>query len=449
MVESETLHHSVLERIGFLTPPSVFGFDSCNKVVDIKVKTAKIMTVGAQICKSKFNMTVDKFESLAEKCIGEDLYSNDKKINKHSKYRSIDGRGNNLLNPEWGASYTPFSRYGSKNYEDGIYKIKKSVTGSDLPNARLLVQEVLLKAVRSQPPTMKFNVMAILIILFATHDFHYQLPMQTQCKKADIGCCSADKRDVLPPEFSNSACFPIEIARDDPFYKNGNIGCLNMVRAQIVKYPDIVQTGDTLNRATGYMDLSSIYGSHESELNSIRLFKEGKLRLGKNGLLSVNAKGNYLPSMDRFVSTPIASIWPALFTRNHNNLAERLKNLNPHWREEIIFQEARRINIANFQYNLITAKSIERVFNSPINASYSDKINTANLIEFSYTYRGGHYYIPSDMLLQNDEYAETRILQSDTIGRIEILENNFDDVVRGATNQPINDEQYSDEVTLI
>lgn len=47
----------------------------------------------------------------------------------HFKYRSIDGRGNNLKNPEWGASDTPFSRFGLKNYEDGIYPIKKSVTG--------------------------------------------------------------------------------------------------------------------------------------------------------------------------------------------------------------------------------------------------------------------------------------------------------------------------------
>ncbi|KAG4079842.1 hypothetical protein HA402_014973 [Bradysia odoriphaga] len=255
------------------------------------------------------------------------------KIRAHPKYHAIDGRGNNLKNPEWGASDTPFSRYGPQNYKDGIYKIRKSVTGADLPNARLLFHNLLMKAVRSPPPKVTYNMMGLLIILFATHDLHYQVPTTPHCKDADIRCCSKDGQYALPNDLLNPACFPIEISKDDPSYKHGNIGCLNVVRSQLETYSNVVKPGQIpqiLNRATAFLDLSLIYGNYESELRPIRLFKGGKLRMGKGNLLPVDFNGKYLPSMDRFIVTPIASIWPALFARNHNNLAARLAKLNKH-----------------------------------------------------------------------------------------------------------------------
>lgn len=453
-VESKENWNSILEKFGFVTSNSVFGVPAYyDKCVDVQVKNAKIHTVGAQTFKKEYDMSVEDYESLAVQC--NDFGSVPKQCMKglkrtpevNNKYRSIDGRENNLKNPDWGAAGTPFSRFGSRNYEDGVYAIKKSVTGSDLPNARLLVQDVLTKAVRSPPPPLTYNVLALLVILFATHDLHYQVPIQPKHADKEILCCSHDGHRRLPPNLSNSACLPIEISKDDSFYQNGKIGCLNMVRSQIGEYSDDVQAGQILNQATAYLDLSLIYGNHESELKQVRLYKGGQLRLGKNKLLPADSNGKYLPSMNRFVAIPIASIWPALFARNHNHLAERLATLNAHWTDEIIFQEARRINIANFQYNLITAKSIERVFNRPVNESYSDVRNAGTYLEFAYVYRGGHYYVPSDMLFQDGNYTQTKqIRQSDTIGQIHLLENDFDDAFRGVANQPVNIGPFSDEV---
>ncbi|XP_037045582.1 peroxidase-like [Bradysia coprophila] len=442
LVESETNYSELLEQIGFLKRPFLFSADSCNTDLNTKVKNAKVNTIAAQIYRSDYNVSLQEFETSAINC----TKAKTRKISAHQKYRSIDGRGNNLKNPEWGASDTPFSRYGPPNYEDGIYKIKKSVTGADLPNARLLVQDLLMKAVRSPPPKVTYNMMALLIILFATHDLHYQVPTTTHCKDADIRCCSKDGQYALPNELSNSACFPIEISKEDPFYKHENIGCLNVVRSQLGTYSNDAKPGQILNRATAYLDLSLIYGNHASELRPIRLYEGGKLRMGKGNLLPVDSKGKYLPSMDRFVVTPIGSIWPALFARNHNNLAERLAKLNKHWDNETVFQEARRINIANFQFNLITAKNIEKVFNKVVNESYSEERNAATCAEFSFTYRAGHYYIPQHMVLRHENDSETKYLQSDTIGKIDILENDFDAVLSGATQQHLNVEQYADEV---
>lgn len=446
LVESESYYNSFLERIGLVTQSSIFRVESTSEYVNMRVIDAKIQTVGAQLFKSEFNVSSSIFEDTYRQCTRKDV---NRSTAWHFKYRSIDGRGNNLKNPEWGAAATPFSRFGSKNYEDGIHAIRKSVTGTDLPNARSLVQNVLMKAVRLPPPKFQYNLMGLLIILFATHDLHYQVPTQSKCDKYEIRCCSKQLRHPLPPALSNSACLPIEVPSNDPFYKKANIGCLNMVRAQLAKYNDGFETGQIMNRATSYLDLSLIYGNSESELTPIRLYRRGKLRMGKNNVLPVDRNGGYLPSMDRFISTPVGSIWPALFSRNHNHLAERLARLKPRWNDEIIFQEARRINIANFQFNLITAKSIERVFNEVINAKYSDRINVATSVEFAFTYRAAHYYTPSHMLFQSESNRSRRYLQSNTIGRIDLLENAFDDALMGALNQHVNVGQFSDEVFFV
>ncbi|KAG4071048.1 hypothetical protein HA402_001485 [Bradysia odoriphaga] len=458
-VESRENYDRNLESRGFVTSHNIFGVRVCNQCYGAAPKLAILHTVGAQTFKKRFNMTGKDYESLAVQCKDFGSTSNQyaKAFNSFfknglgrttmPKYRSIDGRHNNAKNPNWGASGTPFSRYGPKNYQDGIYSIRKSVTGSDLPNARLLVEEVLNKAVRSPTPELAYNVLGLLIILFATHDLHYQIPMQPKDVEEEILCCTQDRHAVLPSNLSNSACLPIEVSGNDSSYKNEKIGCLNMVRSQIGEFPDAVQAGEIVNQATAYLDLSLIYGNHESELKGIRLFKNGTFRMGKNNLLAVDSNGKYLKSMERFTTLPIGSIWPTLLTRNHNHLAERLAALNSHWDDEIIFQEARRINIANFQFNLIAAKSIERVFKKAVNESYSELRNAGTFIEFTFTYRGAHYYVPSTMQFRDLNYTLTNeVLQSDTIGRIELLENNFDDALRGVANQPVNMKSYSDEI---
>lgn len=328
------------EKYGCVTPHSVFGVRFDNQCIDAEVKLAKIVTRVAQYYKDDVHVSLKKFESTADKCKDvldppdqciQDLLSNTK---VHQKYRSIDGRGNNAKNPHWGASATPFSRFSPKNYEDGIYSIKKSVVdGSDLPNARLLVQEVLTKAFRSTPPPETLNVVALLIILFATHDLHYQVPMQPKGGDKEILCCSKNRYPLPLETLSNNACLSIEVSKADILYKNGKIGCLNMVRTQIGELPGQIEPGEIMDHATGYIDLSLIYGNHESQTKELRLYKEGKLRMGKNNLLPVNANDEYIKAMDRFVAVPVASIWPSLFARNHNHLTERLAALNPHWND--------------------------------------------------------------------------------------------------------------------
>jgi len=144
---------------------------------------------------------------------------------------------------------------------------------------------------------------------------------------------------------------------------------------------------------------------------------------------------------------PIASIWPSLFARNHNNLALQLQRLNPSWNDETLFQEARRINIATFQYNLITSGAVQdSISNIPINETYSPFKNAATTLEFAIAYRMAHYYLHDQMLFLFEDGTNTTYLQSDTIGRIDLLEDNFDAALRGALSAVVNAGPYGDEI---
>lgn len=319
--------------------------------------------------------------------------------------------------------------------------------GSDLPNARKLVREVLMKAWRSPPADLKYSQLALFVILFVTHDIHYQIPKRLDNSNYEISCCTKNKCREVPPHAKDADCLPIDIPTNDPFYKNGHIGCMNLVRSELGRYSDGVETGEIMNHATAFVDLSLIYGNRESELKPIRLFTKGLLRMSEHGVMPVDKDGNYLPSTNRFMSTPIATLWPGLFARNHNHLAQRLTQLNPQWNDETIFQEARRINIAIFQANLIKAHTIEAVFHQKVDEPYSELSNVATYLEFSFAYRSGHYYMPSKLILEKENGTRTEILQSDTIGKFDsIVEPNFDDALRGAINNPVNIGQYTDEI---
>ncbi|KAG4071223.1 hypothetical protein HA402_008958 [Bradysia odoriphaga] len=368
LIASRAEHELDLERAGFVESDDVFGaapdFDRCTA---INLKNAELHTIAAQFFKSELSMPLDQFQLLTERCQKFVSSACTKIFNaektKLSKYRSINGRGNNLENPEWGVSGIPFLRFGSKNYEDNVYSIKRSVAGLELPNARKIVQEILSKAAIYPRPEFVYNTMPLLAALFITHDVHYQVPSQPNNPSDEYRCCSKNGEYVLPSSFSNVACLPIEISRNDSFYKHGNIGCLNMVRSQVAEIANQVQPGEILNLATSFMDLSLIYGNRDSELTPIRSYKSGMFRMGRNGLLPVDKNGQYIKPMKRFTDVPLACIWPSLLSRNHNHMAKRLAKLNPHWSDEVLFQEARRINIANLNYNFVGSGLVDRAIN--------------------------------------------------------------------------------------
>jgi len=65
-------------------------------------------------------------------------YCIEEPVCEQSKYRTIDGSCNNLQRPLWGRSNTAFTRLVPPAYADGLDEPRVSVTGKELPGARVV-----------------------------------------------------------------------------------------------------------------------------------------------------------------------------------------------------------------------------------------------------------------------------------------------------------------------
>lgn len=120
-----------------------------------------------------------------------------------------------------------------------------------------------------------------------------------------------------------------------------------------------------VNQATHFLDGSQIYGSTYRKSTALRSFIDGKLEM------LVSNERNYLPisqnpTEDCQISSsnsfcyrsgdsrvnfqPQLTIMHTLWYREHNRIAELLAKLNSQWDDETLFQETRRIVIAEMQH---------------------------------------------------------------------------------------------------
>ena len=403
---------------------------------------SEYFNTAARLVSDRNKSELNLFKNFAE-CLGR----SETELSSRPKYRTINGYGNNLKHPFWGTPGTPFARFGPKNYDDEIHSIRKSVSGSELPNPRRIVQEILLKAQKNPRTSDTPNSLLNLLVLYVTHDLAHQVPVEAFDSQEKIRCCSGGNKNVLPPSLSHSSCLPVAVGKNDPFYGPADVRCLNFVRSELSTSPSRTQYGEIMNKASAFMDQSIIYGTEEVQTQKVRTFSGGKMNLGPKNILPTDNLGKYTISSDRLTAIPLGAIFAVMFSRNHNNLASSLEQLNTSWDDEKLFQEARRINIALLQKFILSGRVIEQVAKKRVNESYSENFDPSVSVEFSTaTYRFLHYFVQPDMLLIDENYENSSIPLSDTLGRIDIIENRFDDALRGILDQRANFGDYADEV---
>ena len=66
-------------------------------------------------------------------------------------------------------------------------------------------------------------------------------------------------------------------------------------------------------------------------------------------MLFLTVDGARIPGDSRSNEQPGLTVYHTVWVREHNRLARHLAYLNPHWDDERLYQEARRIVIAEIQ----------------------------------------------------------------------------------------------------
>ncbi|XP_060838351.1 peroxidase [Rhopalosiphum padi] len=280
----------------------------------------------------------------------------------NNKYRTIDGSCNNLRYTNWGIPNSKYARLLPPKYSDGIHAPPTSVSGEPLPGSRL-ISIVMFPDVPIPDPVWTLITMTWGQIV--THDMSMSMGT-TQAKRHSIRCCDDNGR--LLSNNPDVHCFPITIPEDDPVFSKFHRECMNFVRSTTDQ-----ETGcnagnkpaEQLVVVSHWMDASFVYGSSQRLADTLREGIGGRLRVEfRDGRPWPPAAANKSAVCDqqtdeepcyqfgdrRANQNPQLTVLQILFLREHNRIATVLSHINPHWDDETLYQESRRVLIAEFQH---------------------------------------------------------------------------------------------------
>ncbi|KAJ8932932.1 hypothetical protein NQ314_014310, partial [Rhamnusium bicolor] len=355
-----------------------------------------------------------------------------------TKYRSYDGSCNNLKHSDWGMAHTRYGRFLPPNYGDGISEPTVAKSGRLLPGSRYL-SLAFYPDVSIEDELHTLNVMQYGQII--AHDMSL----------TDIVPCCTEKGQNLDSEHLPHQCRPIQLSRDDPDYSRENKSCMGFIRTTTDRDRNCSnrnQPAEQLSQVSHYLDLSIVYGNDEKITDQMRQYEYGRLRVEiRNGDTRINQNTEL-------------TVLHVILLREHNRIADELARLNPHWSDEIIFQEARRIAIAEHQHityyewmPIILGKDYllksEVLYETQgfVN-DYNENMNPSVLNEHANAaFRFFHTNIAGRL---ETSYGNLRL--SDWNFRPKILEegDNFDRLTRGLNtqHQMASDRYHDEEVTL-
>ena len=194
------------------------------------------------------------------------------------RYRTLDGSCNNLNHSHWGAAGTTYGRLVPAKYSDGV-----SIP-VDLPSARLISTKLF---DNKSDPCPHHTIVMMQFGQFVAHD------MASGGAPIHPSCCENGK--ITSHE---SHCFPILIPSDDPVRTSEGTECMNFQRTLTDRDNEADdesrKPAQQINVVTSFLDLSLIYGNSRKELEPIRLFSGGRLKMdvrdGKVGIFLIQKK---------------------------------------------------------------------------------------------------------------------------------------------------------------
>lgn len=384
----------------------------------------------------------------------------------HRKYRTIDGTCNNLDCPFQGAAEVPFMRLLNPDYEDGIGL--PWGWSKPLPSARLISRSVI--AANEVSASKVYTLMLMQIGQFLDHDIDI-----APVTPSDLVFNQTQPDRLLSCDdicYNDAPCFPIPVPANDHRISRE---CLPFSRSSAVCGTGAASllTGDTgvhrqqLNGITSYIDGSHIYGSSNYTASKLRRFNgSGKLKSGKrvdgvldkyflpfdeNALVDCstgvhsNRSACFLAGDVRVNEQVGLTAMHTLFFREHNRVVDVLSGLNSHWDGERLYQEARRIVIAQWQ-NIVYSEYIPKILGAGYMREYSGydpKVDATIANGFATAaYRFGHSQIMPLFPRLNPSYKPLAIgplkLQDAFFAPFRLLEEGgIDPLLRGLISSPV------------
>lgn len=314
--------------------------------------------------------------------------------------RSIDGRGNNIENPEWGAAFTTELRIAPAAYADGV----SAIGGTDRPNPRVVSNAIAAQS-RSVLSQRGLSDWIWQWGQFIDHDLTFS--------------------DAATPEEVMSIAIPM----GDPFFDPFATGRVVIEQKRSIFDPATGSGPDNpreqINMLTAFVDGSGVYGSDEERAAWLRTFDGGRLKVSEGDLLPLNdgtqvmgGPGN-LPSFatDLFVAGDIRANEQVglisvhtLWVREHNRLADELAAAHPDWDDERIYQRARKLvgaMIQNITYREFLPALLGPHAPDPDDAEYDPTLDPSiDNVFANASYRIGHTMLSPQIMRMDDDGKE-------------------------------------------
>ena len=175
-------------------------------------------------------------------------------------------------------------------------------------------------------------------------------------------------------ENNDDECFQIPIPTNDPFYSTlpSPPTCLHFSRstAFCTSTPR-----EQFNLITSYIDGSSIYGSDQTTADLLREFSRGELTTSvvNNNLLPV-IDGARLAGDVRAQEQPGLTSMHTLWMREHNRIAKEVAASDPSLSDEDVFQESRKMVIAQLQ-NIAYSEWLPKILGNDQITKYGLTVN--------------------------------------------------------------------------
>ena len=237
---------------------------------------------------------------------------------------------------------------------------------------------------------------------------------------------------------------PIGIPAGDPVFDPDGTGMqqLNFTRSDGVT--NALGSRQQINEITALIDGSNVYGSTPEQTDSLRSHEGGRLTMGvvdADGYdeLPTDASGRfYVAGDDRANENPALTSMHTVFAREHNRIADELAAQNPDWSDQQLFDEARRINVAQMQaitkneflpIMLGTQASSDYQGYTGVDAQISNSFATA-------AFRFGHSMVSNELLFIDDNGNETKTPLGEAFFNPSVVkEAGVDGILRGAAAQ--------------